>query len=331
MMAAAKVIYTVVEVLIAVGCCVGNIFVIVAVLVSKSLQEPTFYFIVSLAVADFLVGCVAIPLAVLVDDRVHTSFYTCLFISCLVVLLTLVSVLSLVAIAVDRFLRVYIPLRYRRAVTQRYSWIIVAACWTVAILISLIPMFGWYNQKTFETFSSAVNSTQPLTMMCRFIDVIPLSYLVYFNFFLCFLTPLLVMSALYCYIFYTIRGSLREKQGNGTVPQCDNYLRKEKQLAGSLSLVMVLFAFCWLPLHIMNSVDYFGKSPVPLEAVYTGILLSHLNSAINPIVYAFKIPKIKSAYLMIWRRCITCGKEKTRPQRMISINNLSMMDNNSIS
>lgn len=107
-----EVIYTVVEVIIAISCCLGNMLVIFAVWISKSMQQPTFCLIVSLAVADFMVGCVAIPLAVLVDGRVRTSFHGCLFISCVLILLTLVSVLSLVAIAVDRYLRVYIPLRY---------------------------------------------------------------------------------------------------------------------------------------------------------------------------------------------------------------------------
>lgn len=110
-MAVETVIYTLFEVLIAVSCCLGNMLVILALWTSKSIQQPTFCLIVCLAVADFMVGCVAIPLAVLVDGRVGTSFYGCLFISCVVILLTLVSVLSLLAIAVDRFLRVFFPLR----------------------------------------------------------------------------------------------------------------------------------------------------------------------------------------------------------------------------
>ena len=111
-MAVGEVIYTLVEVLIAVCCCLGNMLVILALWTSKIIKQPTFCLIVSLAVADFMVGCLAIPLAVTVDRRVKTSFHGCLFISCVIILLTLVSVLSLMAIAVDRFLRVYIPLRW---------------------------------------------------------------------------------------------------------------------------------------------------------------------------------------------------------------------------
>lgn len=107
----AEVFYTAIEVFIAVCCCLGNVLVIFALWNTKSIQKPTFCLIVSLAVADLLVGCVTIPLAVVVDGRVKTSFYTCLFFSCVLILFTLVSVLCLLAIAVDRFLRVYIPLR----------------------------------------------------------------------------------------------------------------------------------------------------------------------------------------------------------------------------
>ncbi|KAL7408138.1 hypothetical protein ABVT39_018815 [Epinephelus coioides] len=313
-----EVIYTLLEVLIAVCCCLGNMLVILALWTGKIIQQPTFCLIICLAVADFMVGCVAIPLAVLVDGRVKTSFHGCLFISCVVILLTLVSVLCLTAIAVDRFLRVFIPLRYKRTVTQRHSWLIVAACWLLAVPMSFSPMLGWYKH---ETLAASVNST----IVCKFTDVIPMSYLVYFSFFLCTLPPLLVMTVLYGYIFCNIRGSLRDKPGNGAQIQSQNYLKKEKQLAGSLSLVLALFALSWIPLHIMDCIAYFsGPNSVPAEAFHVGILLIHANSAVNPVVYGFKIQKIKTAYLKLWRRYTACGEDHQGSQTsQTTDNNLS--------
>ncbi|KAM9408758.1 adenosine receptor A1-like [Pholidichthys leucotaenia] len=317
-MGVGELIYTLLEVLIAISCCLGNMLVILALWTSKSIKQPTFSLIASLAVADFFVGCVAIPSAVVVDGRVRTSFHACLFISCVLILFTLISVLCLTAIAVDRFLRVYIPLRYKRTVTQKHSCLVVVTCWLVAILLSFAPMFGWYNH---DTLSTTANST----IVCQFIAVIPMSYLVYFNFFLCNLTPLLVMAILYICVFCIIRRNLRGKPGNNGQKPSQNYLRKEKQLAGSLLLVLVLFALSWLPLHIMNCIAYFGDHPdVPLLAFYVAILLSHANSAVNPVVYAFKIQKIKDAYKKLCRRCILCVEENHTLQTSQSTdNNLS--------
>ncbi|CAG5978888.1 unnamed protein product [Menidia menidia] len=301
-MAVAELLYTVVEVLIAVSCCLGNVLVILALWTSKCIQQPTFCLIVSLAVADLLVGCVAVPLAVAVDGRLNTSFHLCLFISCVVILLTLASVLSLLAIAVDRYLRVYIPIRYKRTVTQRHSRLVAAACWLAAVPLSFVPMLGWYNH---ENLPQPNNST----ICCQFVFVIPMSYLVYFSFYLCTLTPLLVMAVLYGCVLHKIRRSLRKKPGNGAQKQSRNYLRKEKQLAASLFLVLALFALSWLPLHIMNCVVFYEQKVVPAEAFYVGILLSHANSAVNPVFYAFKIKKIKNAYLKLWKKYTSCSAE----------------------
>ncbi|XP_032404719.1 adenosine receptor A1 [Xiphophorus hellerii] len=310
-----EVIYTVLEVLITVCCCLGNMLVVFALWKTKSIQQPTFCLIVSLAVADFLVGFVAIPMAVLVDGVLETSFHTCLFISCVLILLTLVSILCLMAIAIDRFLRVYIPLRYKRTVTWKHSYSVAAVCWLVAIPLSFTPMFGWHKDPP-----DSVNST----VVCRFIGVIPMSYLVYFSFFLCNLTPLLVMIVLYSYIFCFIHGRLKEKPGNGAQNQSHTYLRKEKQLASSLSLVLTLFVVCWLPIHIMNIVVYFhGPDTVPYIAFYVGILLSHANSAVNPVVYAFKIKKIKTAYVKIWRQFVLRSAENQGPPSSQTTENAS--------
>ncbi|XP_072540958.1 adenosine receptor A1 [Salminus brasiliensis] len=311
-----EVMYTALEVVIAVVCCLGNVLVIWAVWMCGALKQPTYCFIVSLAVADFLVGAVAVPLAVLVDGRVETSFYGCLFISCVVIMLTQASVHSLLAIAVDRSLRVYIPLRYKGRVKLVHSLSIVAACWATAAVLGFTPMFGWNNR-------ASSNST----IVCKFLTVIPMSYMVEFNFLSCLLPPMIIMTILYLYIFFTISRHLRGTVVRTTKPSA--YYVKEQKLASSLALVLALFAFCWLPLHIMNTIKFFSQSErVPVIAFYVGILLSHANSAVNPVVYAFRIPKIKQAYKTTLRRALPRQREQQKDQnRRTAENNASSYTN----
>jgi adenosine A1 receptor len=91
--------YIGIEVLIALVSVPGNVLVIWAVKVNQALRDVTFCFIVSLAVADVAVGALVIPLAILINIGPQTYFHT------------QSSILALLAIAVDRYLRVKIPLR----------------------------------------------------------------------------------------------------------------------------------------------------------------------------------------------------------------------------
>ncbi|XP_035243306.1 adenosine receptor A1-like [Anguilla anguilla] len=104
-------LYISVETAIAVASVLGNVLVILVVALNRGLRDPTFCFIVSLALADIAVGTLVIPLAVVISLGLRTQFFTCLFLSCLLLIITQSSILSLLAIAVDRYLRVKIPTR----------------------------------------------------------------------------------------------------------------------------------------------------------------------------------------------------------------------------
>ncbi|XP_007241109.2 adenosine receptor A1-like [Astyanax mexicanus] len=298
------------EVVLAVVCCLGNALVIWAVWTCRALRQPALCFIAALAVADFLVGSVTIPLEGVVGFHFNTSFYGCLFMCCVFTLVEVASVLLLLAIAVDRYLRVLIPLLYKSTVTQKRSWIVVALCWFTAAVLSFIPMFGWNNQKTLNGTTSG-NSI----IKCSFFTVIPTSYLVNFIFLSCFLPPLAIMIGLYSYIFLTTRRQLRAQIANDSTI---NYHREHK-LASSLALVLVLFIVCWLPLFFMVTIRFYCKNiNVTSSVIDVGVLLSHCNSAINPIVYAFKIPKIKETFIKLWLRL---SQKQSKPNDAIKNEN----------
>lgn len=106
-----KALYIVMEVVIALSSVVGNVMVVWAVRINRSLRDTTFCFIVSLALADIAVGALVIPLAITISIGLQTHFYSCLLVACTVLVLTQSSILALLAIAFDRYLRVKIPMR----------------------------------------------------------------------------------------------------------------------------------------------------------------------------------------------------------------------------
>ncbi|NXG23948.1 AA3R protein, partial [Grallaria varia] len=288
-------IYIGTECLVALFATLGNILVIWVVTLSSTFHNMTLYFIVSLALADIAVGVLVVPLAIVVSLGITVHFYTCLFLCCLMVVFTNASILSLLAIAIDRYLRVKLPTRYKRITSERRVWWALGLCWSVSLLGGLIPMLGWHKSRHSDF------------LRCQFMSVMRMDYMVYFGFFTCTLFPLLIMCALYAEIFHIIRTKLGH--GRTSMRGAGGFYGQEFKAAKSLALVLFLFAISWLPLCIINCVAYFWpESQIPPYLMYLGILLSHANSAMNPIVYACKIKKFKTTYILILRTYILCKK-----------------------
>uniref|UniRef100_A0A674HSK5 Adenosine receptor A1 n=10 Tax=Passeriformes TaxID=9126 RepID=A0A674HSK5_TAEGU len=302
--------YISIEVLIALVSVPGNILVIWAVKMNQALRDATFCFIVSLAVADVAVGALVIPLAIIINIGPQTEFYTCLMVACPVLILTESSILALLAIAVDRYLRVKIPVRYKSMVTPRRAAVAIACCWIVSFLVGLTPMFGWNNLNKMQRTQELNSSYTEFVITCQFETVISMEYMVYFNFFVWVLPPLLLMLLIYLEVFNLIRKQLNKKvSSSSNDPQ--KYYGKELKIAKSLALVLFLFALSWLPLHVLNCITLFCPScQTPHILTYIAIFLTHGNSAMNPIVYAFRIKKFRTAFLQIWNQYFCCKTNK---------------------
>uniref|UniRef100_A0A673HQF1 Adenosine A3 receptor n=1 Tax=Sinocyclocheilus rhinocerous TaxID=307959 RepID=A0A673HQF1_9TELE len=191
--------------------------------------------------------------------------------------------------------------RYKEIATEQRSWTAVVLCWLISCLLGFTPLFGWHNG---GPQSSLLNSSN---INCTFLAVFSLPYMVYFNYLGCILLPLAAMILLYALVFYSLRKRLRREDQTSAPAESKlrAFLIKEMRLARSLALVLLLFAACWMPLHLMNCIIISaGPQGVPQIAFYTGVLLSHANSAVNPVVYALRITKIREAYLEIWRRYV---------------------------
>ena len=85
--------------------------------------------------------------------------------------------------------------------------------------------------------------------------------------------------------------------------------QRDLRAAKWFAIVIAVFALCWLPIHILNTLSLLYK-PMPVPLVIIAIILSHANSAVNPVLYAYSNTKFKAAMV----RLICCRpQERTRP------------------
>uniref|UniRef100_H2YAF3 G-protein coupled receptors family 1 profile domain-containing protein n=1 Tax=Ciona savignyi TaxID=51511 RepID=H2YAF3_CIOSA len=280
-------VYIVAEVVIAVIALLSNLFVLIAIVKFKNLQTSTYWLLASLSVADISVAIVGIPSAIVlrIGDYFWSKLFACLIIVSVVIFLTQVSIWSLLLIAVDRFVAIHYHLRYRAIVTSFRVKVGIVGAWLGGALIGVVPQIGWTAEqnKDIEDGSASVER-------CAFEEVTSMDYMVYFNFFGCVLLPLAAMFVLYFMIF-RVSDNLRKLRRRSKL------IRKEFRAARSLFTVIGVFALCWLPLHILNCITLFcpscGRSNWLIDMA---ILLSHANSFLNPIIYAFRLREMKVAF-----------------------------------
>ncbi|XP_049809338.1 octopamine receptor-like [Schistocerca nitens] len=123
----------------------GNTLIIAAVVTTRRLRTVTNCFVMSLAVADWLVGLFVMPLAVAyhVMGKWHFGWEICQVWISLDVLLCTASILSLCAISVDRYLAVTQPLNYsRRRRSKKLALLMILVVWVLAVAITCPPILG---------------------------------------------------------------------------------------------------------------------------------------------------------------------------------------------
>ncbi|KAI0231936.1 Adenosine receptor A2b [Lamellibrachia satsuma] len=253
----------------------GNGMTIASVLRFEQLRTPTNLFIASLAAADFAVGLngtfysylVKVPAGIRLS---RTSQSSCVFSLCGILFSTLGSVFNLLAISVDRFLAITLPLRYKAVVTMRAAQVCTAVIWSVILCLSLPPVFGW-NRWSGET-------------RCSFSEVLYAEYT-----FGLFIFPIVA-----CLIVLTA------EQPPASYSVMKGHLKSTKIMC----IVLGAFYLCWCP-YIVISVIIASKKPNISEVLGNGKRLASflvlINSGMNPCIYAWRDAEFRKVYKKLLR------------------------------
>lgn len=72
--------------------------------------------------------------------------------------------------------------------------------------------------------------------------------------------------------------------------------KREVKATQNLAIIVFFFIVCWIPLYTINAVKAFmPELDIPNLLTYFCIIFSHLNSAINPLLYAYHLKDFRAA------------------------------------
>ena len=366
----------------------GNILVVIAISRFRKLRTVTNQMILSLAIADLLIGVTVMPFNISNDVLEYWPYgqAMCHVWHSLDVLGSTASILNLCMISLDRYWAVTNPIAYPRLMSKRRGFICISVVWLCSAVISF-PVIAWW-EKVDEVFPNE----------CRFTE--DTVYLVLSSM-ISFYIPVLVMVVVYTKIFVVIKAQskqyalasdcatrrmsgchLRAHRGgitrkgsdivltnlngapllktshqsqtklNGLTIENQGYtsgqvsvkssvndndyesghlkrlmnrvnivsskksvpsMSNEFRVARTLGLVLGIFLICWLPFFLCNFLYAVCKTCIENEVIVFKVItwLGHVNSAINPVIYALSMKNMRAAFVKI-----LCCCKRERPSSL---------------
>ncbi|XP_054454330.1 melanopsin-A-like [Anoplopoma fimbria] len=289
--------YTIGVVILVVGITgmLGNFLVIYAFCRSRSLRTPSNIFIINLAVTDFLMCFTQTPIFFITSMHKRWIFGKkgCEMYAFCGALFGICSMMTLMVIAVDRYVVITRPLASLGAMSRRKALSILAAAWVYSAGWSLPPFFGWSAYVPEGLMTSCSWDYMTFTPSVRSYTMLLFTFV--------FFIPLFIIIFSYCCIFRAIRHTTRaitKINCHGTRDSAKRFhkMKTEWKMAKIALIVILLFVISWAP---------YSCAALTAFAGYADLLTPYMNSvpaviakasAIhNPIIYAITHPKYRSA------------------------------------
>ena len=274
-------------------CCTAiilNSITIHAIRKTSSLPKPLKTLLLRLAVSDLSVGLLAHPLYIAVlamgleQTNPSNTTYKYTFIATFIVatLSAYASFFGVLALAIDRFLAIYLHLRYQEFVTHKR----VVAVWILIMVLSL--------------FLSSLPLRIPLYDWLKIYTSIEIACLVFNTIF-------------YFKIYSTVRRhrnqiqSLQVQQDEGQNREMMANFASLAKLAVGTFYVYLVFLVCYLP-HICFKIAVIFSGPsttTRLNFQYSWTMI-FLNSSLNPLIYCWRMRHIRHAVITIMQNIFRC-------------------------
>lgn len=260
---------------------IGNGLVIGAYVSDKWLQRTIRHtFIIGLAIADFFIGVVPLPIWMYItysdyhDFPLNWTLYQVYITADIFIGST--SILQLTGISVERTYAVITPVKHR-LLNRRNIYIAVAVSWLFSAgLASIQPLqYGTQWQRTYTVFLAIV----------------------------CFFIPTTVITTAYLSIFIAIK----TKKATTRYRKSRNTLAKEVRLSFTVAIITLVFVITWLPLFSVTMLATFNPGILPSSPNSERVLsfvkwMHYCSSALNPFLYAYRHKELQRTMLLLLQR-----------------------------
>ena len=222
-------------------------------------RKRSYFLLISLAVADLMVGLFAIPLFITRRSTRH-SHLRWLVSTSFDAFTGLTSIYTLAVISLERMFAIVCPLRHRTLTSRNYIYAIAMPWIAAAVFVTVLILYSYEIIKH--------PSYRFLLLLFQ-------------------TTPLLIM----CVAYFSIW--IKRKSTKGIR---NHRAARESKLANTLFLVSGASLITWTPYQMINNLSYFEGLGfrISLTIFYLSKILQFSNSLVNVVIYPQRIPEFKT-------------------------------------
>ena len=274
------------SILLAVVILFGNSLVVLSYKINNRLRTRTHAFLVSLAISDFLVGSISLPMWIyfMLTEFNQSAAFVAAFKIC-DVFAALASIYHLTAISIERYIAVSRPFYYK-CLSSFFHRAMIASAWIVAgVLASLSCITITLNTPWISRVYSTVLFISGFTV------------------------PVAITAFMYTGVFSVARSLLQLNPprigSQQSAKSLKQYYQGERKVAITVAVITGLFLVAWVPFFTVSVTAAYchhclPSSPNSLMGLVIIVKSVHyLNSAVNPLVYARCDREMKRTFLKL--------------------------------
>ncbi|XP_003702318.2 neuropeptides capa receptor-like [Megachile rotundata] len=297
----------------------GNVATCTVIVRNPSMQTATNYYLFSLAISDLTLLVLGLPNELSLFWQQYPwalGVGLCKIRAYVSEMSSYVSVLTIVAFSMERYLAICHPLQVYTISGLKRPIRFILAAWSIA-LVSAIPFAIYTKVNLVEYPPGSGNYSADSAICAMLLPYMPDFPLYELSTIVFFLVPMLIILVVYTRMGLMIRNSAKETLNSvthGAIHGDAKQVQSRKSVIRMLSAVVILFFVCWAPFHAQRLLYVYAQEsdyyPDLNEWLYilSGCLY-YFSTTVNPIVYNLMSMKYRHAF----KQTICCKtKRKSR-------------------